>query len=276
MFQLPQGADKPQGTSDDDPIVLTGDTVEEFRALCWALYALPDEIVRESTPNNSIEKLAQTWSMSSIRGRCNTAHYLLLCSAKMLSALLRLFILYADNPLIIQAQNAWVSRLSDNVSEAIRLQALSAFSDVVDFAETCFLRQFLAQLYYARLKIADNTLLKSATSTSAVFPSSDDLEPKHLLRVLQGVWSLSGYWQRLLAAIPALPSGQQCEHQNGHSSCRTTWNKVWQHAGAQGAAADVLHVAWIYPCRAVRRAGRLSLSAQLEEALADHFLGPKS
>ncbi|KAJ7640163.1 hypothetical protein B0H17DRAFT_1105921 [Mycena rosella] len=37
MFQLPQGAENPQDSSDDDPIVLTGDTVEEFCILCWAL-----------------------------------------------------------------------------------------------------------------------------------------------------------------------------------------------------------------------------------------------
>lgn len=40
MFQLPQGAHAPQGSTDEDPIFLMGDTVAQFRALCWALYAL--------------------------------------------------------------------------------------------------------------------------------------------------------------------------------------------------------------------------------------------
>jgi hypothetical protein len=40
MFQLPQGGVEPQGLTDENPIVLVGDTVEQVRALFWALYAL--------------------------------------------------------------------------------------------------------------------------------------------------------------------------------------------------------------------------------------------
>jgi hypothetical protein len=40
MFTLPQGNNDIEGRSDDNPIVLTGDTVPEFRHFLWALYAL--------------------------------------------------------------------------------------------------------------------------------------------------------------------------------------------------------------------------------------------
>jgi hypothetical protein len=40
MFTLPQGDNESEGRSDDSPIVLTGDTVSEFRHFLWALYAL--------------------------------------------------------------------------------------------------------------------------------------------------------------------------------------------------------------------------------------------
>lgn len=41
MFSLPQGDQcEAEGQSDDNPIVLQGDTVDEFRNFLWALYAL--------------------------------------------------------------------------------------------------------------------------------------------------------------------------------------------------------------------------------------------
>lgn len=40
MFSLPQGNNQAEGHSDEVPIVLSGDTAEEFRHFLWALYAL--------------------------------------------------------------------------------------------------------------------------------------------------------------------------------------------------------------------------------------------
>lgn len=40
LFTLPQGEIAVEGTSDDNPIVLHGDTPEEFRHFLWSLYAL--------------------------------------------------------------------------------------------------------------------------------------------------------------------------------------------------------------------------------------------
>ncbi|KAJ6602484.1 hypothetical protein DFH09DRAFT_1270454 [Mycena vulgaris] len=301
MFQLPQGAKKPQGSSDEDPIILIGDTLYEFRALCWALYALPDEITRESTRNNSMEKLTrvatiahkyqltafQSWAMASIREQCTTFYgslgYLSNCPIHMLSALLRVFILYADDPFRLDTQKTWVSRLSPNNVHPHPLP-LSAFSDALDLAERYSLRHFLGRLYYTRLIAAHSALAKNSTSTSAMFPGADDLEPRHLQRVLQGAWSLSGYWQRLYTTIPRLPT-DTCEHHARH--CRPEWNKLWQQAGAHGSAADVLGKLKYLSTQLGQRNANMdpmcgpkgkaivtSLTAQLVAALPDHFLGP--
>ncbi|KAJ3523349.1 hypothetical protein NM688_g8746 [Phlebia brevispora] len=40
MFELPQGEHETEGLTDDCPIILQGDTVQEFRHLLWVLYAL--------------------------------------------------------------------------------------------------------------------------------------------------------------------------------------------------------------------------------------------
>jgi len=39
MFTLPSGEKCPNSTTEDEPLILQ-DSIDEFRALCWALYAL--------------------------------------------------------------------------------------------------------------------------------------------------------------------------------------------------------------------------------------------
>ena len=40
MFSLPRGDKPAEGQSDDNPVILVGDTVSQFRNFLWALYAL--------------------------------------------------------------------------------------------------------------------------------------------------------------------------------------------------------------------------------------------
>jgi len=40
MFSLPPGENLAEGMSDDNPIILSGDTAAEFRHFLWTLYAL--------------------------------------------------------------------------------------------------------------------------------------------------------------------------------------------------------------------------------------------
>lgn len=40
MFSLPRGDKTVEGLSDDNPVILVGDTVSQFRNFLWALYAL--------------------------------------------------------------------------------------------------------------------------------------------------------------------------------------------------------------------------------------------
>ncbi|KAF7364885.1 BTB domain-containing protein [Mycena venus] len=85
MFTLPQGDNKIEGRSDDNPIVLTGDTVAEFRHFLWALYALPPElrVIHSSDAdltqlmdiariaNKYSFKTLETWSLDAIQEYVN-------------------------------------------------------------------------------------------------------------------------------------------------------------------------------------------------------------
>ncbi|KAJ7730865.1 hypothetical protein DFH07DRAFT_945308 [Mycena maculata] len=126
-----------QGSSVECRIVLSGDTVDQFHTLCWALYALPDEISKQESNQSSMDKLENvalishryhlttyhTWSMS-IGKRCTHFDYLSTCSLDNWTSLSSLFILSADSALIEHAQDAWITRLKgsgiDNLEEFSR------------------------------------------------------------------------------------------------------------------------------------------------------------
>ncbi|KAJ7069520.1 hypothetical protein C8F01DRAFT_1113027 [Mycena amicta] len=72
MFSLPQGQREVEGRSDDNPVILTGDTVDEFRHFLWALYALPPELKiihsksADITQLSDIARIANKYSFKSI------------------------------------------------------------------------------------------------------------------------------------------------------------------------------------------------------------------
>jgi hypothetical protein len=85
MFTIPQGHHYAEGTSDANPIILTGDTPSEFRHFLWALYALPHELMAVHTPRADLNQLVdiamvsnkysfkslETWSLDAIQEYVN-------------------------------------------------------------------------------------------------------------------------------------------------------------------------------------------------------------
>ncbi|CAA7262792.1 unnamed protein product [Cyclocybe aegerita] len=85
MFSLPQGNVIAEGLSDDNPIVLSGDTPDEFRHFLWALYALPPELLIVTTPSANLLHLIdiarisnkysfkslETWALDAIQEYVN-------------------------------------------------------------------------------------------------------------------------------------------------------------------------------------------------------------
>ncbi|KAF8811549.1 hypothetical protein BYT27DRAFT_7221403 [Phlegmacium glaucopus] len=85
MLSLPQGDLVTEGQSEDKPIVLSGDTPEEFRHFLWALYALPWELKIITSPDANLVylidiarvankysfKSMETWSLDVIQEYVN-------------------------------------------------------------------------------------------------------------------------------------------------------------------------------------------------------------
>ncbi|KAF5382445.1 hypothetical protein D9615_002716 [Tricholomella constricta] len=82
MFTLPQGGLDTEGRSDENPIVLSGDTASEFRNFLWTFYALPPEISKASenlaklidiarVSNKYAFKELETWALNTIHEYVN-------------------------------------------------------------------------------------------------------------------------------------------------------------------------------------------------------------
>ncbi|KII86668.1 hypothetical protein PLICRDRAFT_43310 [Plicaturopsis crispa FD-325 SS-3] len=85
MFTLPQGDHRAEGMSDDNPVILMGDSAAAFRHFLWALYALPHELMVVHSPQASLPPLIdiamishkyafkslETWALDAIQEYVN-------------------------------------------------------------------------------------------------------------------------------------------------------------------------------------------------------------
>lgn len=216
--------------------------------------------------------------MDSVQSQCQGT-FLMTCPPHLLPLLLRLSILYGDDALLKRIIDAWVSRLTTTSLSSPSYLPVAEFSTALRSAEDNNLRDFLGQLYYARLRIAH---LDSVTPHTD-FPFQD-LEPRHLGRILRGSWSLSTMWQKLRPELPPSP-GVRCVH---HSyECVPEWNRLWAEAGTKEGAADVKRkLNWVHNslrhgemritlhCAERGKAIVKTLKKQVDQALPDYFLGP--
>jgi hypothetical protein len=199
--------------------------------------------------------------------------------------------MYEDDALLNRIINAWVFRFGSS-PESYSYLPSSAFSTALRSAEEHHLRGFLGQLYYAMLRIESS----ESSFPRIDFPSSfQGLELRHLQRVLRGSWSLSNAWQSLLSYPPELPASARCQPIEHVTFCKREWIELWGKASAEGGAPDIqCKLNWIkayldshYPddmnglggdiersCANTAKGVIESLTAQVDQALPEYFLGP--
>ncbi|KAJ7696682.1 hypothetical protein B0H17DRAFT_1130709 [Mycena rosella] len=197
MFSIPQGsAVQP---TDLLPIPLTEDSAEEFRALCWVVYALPNEIHLQSTRGADIPRLANAakmchkytlpvfegWALDMIRNQCQpgSLDYLKTCPSDILHTLMGLALLCNHGRLLSLVETNWIFRARSG--ELPCNSALAA-------GEKYNRRQFLADVYYHLNK----QLYASNLSSGQAF-SDLNLTDQQLLRLLSGHALLSNFWYHL-------------------------------------------------------------------------------
>ncbi|KAJ6583916.1 hypothetical protein DFH09DRAFT_263851 [Mycena vulgaris] len=270
MFSIPQGRDAIQSA---DPI-LTGDSAEEFRALCWVVYALPNEILLQNTPNADIPRLVgaakmchkynlsafESWALDMIRTQCaSNMDYLSKCSTEMLSHLMALALRSGDITLLAIVEGNWMARIEDGLPCNSALAA----------GEEHGRRRFLADVYYHL-----NTQLYVSTLSPANAFTQFHLTETQLLHLLSGHALLSNFWYQFRRG--PLPAQNSCSR---HHTCTQIWGRIsWLPEGnsdvmksLKAAQEHVVSVGY----------GEVCPGLHLGQAIANfdvtaYFLGPEA
>lgn len=306
MFTLPNKGEMAIRGSEDDPIELHGDTADQFRALCWALYALPTEIQTQATTDINLPRMLdiaemankyhfrsfEKWSMDMIskyclRNRKSSKEHLSTCPPEVIARVLRLTVLCHRQTFQAQVERIWISRLGSSDT--------ASFSHAIEVADSFGLRDFQGHAYYHQLLAMSSDVTPGAGGIATAFehPSLNNVQ---LTRLLSGYWSLTMFWARFAEHGVSIPAASGCDAARHHPNvCVKAWEGRWAEAVRSEKVLTSPPCDVLGKCRTLQailgsdsvshgwanaQCRRNALQAlqetfdELQEALADHFLGP--
>ncbi|KAH7906716.1 hypothetical protein BJ138DRAFT_1161958 [Hygrophoropsis aurantiaca] len=264
MFTLPQGELPTEGASDDSPIVLHGDTVEEFRNFLWVLYALPHELNTLRSPQADLNRLIDIARISSKYSFKSTETWAL--------DVIQEFVDRKPSPLLSNIPLTFpFLGASPNVSSPAAIDSKAQITSLIRLAQMCnharlletmvtLLHQLMSiSIQYAHLamSLADELDIRhlrgiaylEVLQRAVIVPvqSHQDIplvedegqdnvdgrervmvNPTQQLRLLSGYHRLSKVWERLRVAPPQFDHAQSCGatwHQHG---CTQSWSDFWK------------------------------------------------
>ncbi|KAJ6585498.1 hypothetical protein B0H19DRAFT_1059716 [Mycena capillaripes] len=200
MFSIPQSS-AAQGLA-LDPILLSGDSAENFRALCWALYALPTEIQSQNNDEANIERLVavanmshkyslssfEAWALSIVWIHCQPKRdYLDGCPENMLHGTYEAAAAGGRQDLCTRVEQKWLVRLKRGELE---------LRHALDFGEAHNMRAFLADAYYQQARDMKPLAPKLIIGSEVADFSRLNLTNSQVQRLLSGYCSLSLFWER--------------------------------------------------------------------------------
>ncbi|KAF8651955.1 hypothetical protein AX16_004598 [Volvariella volvacea WC 439] len=313
MFSLPPPADRstPQGSTDETPIVLQDDP-EEFRALCWVVYALPSEIISQNDVKRvdiprlvSLARISrkyqfesiERWTLEVLTAHLNphsTCKFLDECPIDFVIKILEVSLL-SSLKLEEHIIGKWLGRIQNGQFD---------IAYALNVAERLKLRKFQGSLYYAQLNAISEQLLKSPSNSLNVYDlvSKLPLTADQKNRLYAGAWSLSLLGIKTIDYIahgrPEASFSPRCSSGFYGSRCIERWGTACRNAlpfpSITGNSVD--HLAGVkqmiqalegrtecrnetsYMCSTCRNAGISMAKRELERLqtetnLADYFLG---
>ncbi|KAJ6461097.1 hypothetical protein C8R45DRAFT_538485 [Mycena sanguinolenta] len=232
MFSLPLGALPSEGQSDDNPIILSGDTLPQFRAFLLFSYSTPGQVQYGRLAIRDLEKLLDTiqfahkyllqdyllWALQAIqhildRKGVNVPEnqYILILRATTLCAPLHARI--CEN-ICVQLERKWLAQIK---SKTLGLP------HALDVAETFHRRSFLTDLYLVALERLAS--YKKPEPATAVKGPLYGIGAVHQLRIFSGHWYLSA-WYKEFTKTP--PPGIHIATCPVPSHCRTIVSTSWR------------------------------------------------
>ncbi|KAH7925584.1 hypothetical protein BV22DRAFT_1033856 [Leucogyrophana mollusca] len=277
MFTLPQGDLPAEGTSDDNPIVLHGDTVEEFRNFLWVLYALPHELSTVRSPQADLNRLidiarisskysfksTETWALDAIQEYVerkpspllntiplafpfapNIQSPALLDSKVQITRLIRLAQMCSHARLLETMVALLQQLMSLSLQYAYLAMSLADELDIRHLRGIAYL-EVLQRAVIVSSQDSEGTFVEGEVQGSPDGPERLVVNPTQQLRLLSGYHRLSKAWERLRVIPPHFDHAQSCGatwHQHG---CTQSWSDFWKDkTRTEGVlalgAADVL------------------------------------
>ncbi|EPQ50974.1 hypothetical protein GLOTRDRAFT_49425 [Gloeophyllum trabeum ATCC 11539] len=254
-----------EGESDDNPIRLQGDAADEFRALLWALYALPHELMIATTPEANPVLL---FNLARITHKYQFKSIL----AWALGALVTFYSRSGAFDALPGPGDAGCAGGAPTLVQLTELAALCECADLLDAAVRKWREQIadgkdvaLAIGMAERLSIrplmglAYNAMLLKGR---AAWDAEPLLSREQRVRLLSGHYALSRLWEKLPLAPPALSHNVRCA---SPPRCGKAWAALWRDALEKGAQ--------ILPVRYVDVLGKLRVAEGIVRTVLDVELG---
>ncbi|KAF5360343.1 hypothetical protein D9756_005084 [Leucocoprinus leucothites] len=255
LLSLPQrnvtSDGKIEGESDDCPIICTGDTYEDFKALCWAIYARAADILAEHVyATSNIPRLVrvtalshkynftaiETWTFGVLSKHAKDYQIGLFAKYGEWAAvgrILNLAVKCHQDALARQIEKDWVSLITDPSGTIWEEACVTALSVAENSLE---LREFHGKAYYTLLRAtsifatgSQRTLgSENPVKTVSILdqPISINLSRHRWQRLYTGYWSLSCLRVKL-AHPPALGDSPPCSD-NHVRDCVPAWQAWWK------------------------------------------------
>ncbi|KAK7040228.1 hypothetical protein VNI00_010034 [Paramarasmius palmivorus] len=220
MFSLDhiRPSEETEGHSDENPIMLHGDTPDEFRALLWSLYALPAEVFQMPSSQSDVVRfirLARIAHKYSFRTTESWAlHVLTVCqtndmppvkSTPILTQLTEVAVLCNNEELHEVVEPMWADLLFTGQTDDI----VSAMT----VADKLNLRPLLGLAYYLMM-------LKGREEWSA----SPKLSREQRMRLFSGYYNISRACEALPTTPPTLVHHPSCFM---NPRCSEAWQSLW-------------------------------------------------
>ena len=258
-----------EGETDDNPIHLHGDTVDEFRALLWSLYALyvltvlrlclinilfrPSEILMAMTVKANEPQLIhlariahkyqfksiETWALQTLASHYSASS--VSPSIQITTQLTELGVLCDCSELLNAAISKWKRLIGEG----------QAISSAIVIAERLNLRSLLGLAYHTMM-------LKGRD----VWDSDPHLTRSHRIRLLSGYYTISQIGSDLASTPPRLKHDNTCHRRH---TCKAGWAFLWKtiNTSKNGLGNQVVKL----PNADI--VGRMMLAKSVLEALLD-------
>ncbi|KAF9220922.1 hypothetical protein BS17DRAFT_786220 [Gyrodon lividus] len=261
LFTLPQGNIPVEGTSDDNPIVLQGDTTEEFRNFLWSLYALPHEIMMVRGPCVDLNRLidiakvaskysfksTETWALDAIQEYVerkpspllssipigfpfspNSPSSALLESKRQISRLIRLAQMCVHTKLLETMIALLRQLMSVSLHFSYLAMSLADELDIRDLRGLAYLEVLQRSVFISGHDDNGDALVEGDVHESADGLHRLVVSPAQQLRLLSGYHRLSRAWEKLRVLPVQFEHAPSCGatwHQHG---CTQSWTEFWK------------------------------------------------